>query len=142
MKMEEMKQKKIRWLRESFEENTEPFILDANTLITEAAEKLLENRYRILAVIEQGKVVGVLTRTDITRSVAKLDHIPLTAQTNVRVVANQNFVRVLDDDNIGRLIDTLVEKKLDHIIICDNNDRLVGIVSRRKLGIEIEKLIS
>lgn len=139
MKMEDIRKRKINWLQDSFDRKT-ALTIDSTESLTKGVDTLLNNPYKILAVTDQNKVSSIVSRTDITKSVVdiaqkKLD--PNTAKIND--VSNHNFLRVSDDDNIGQLIDKILDNDLDHLIVTQRNGELAGIVDRKKLVVELEE---
>ena len=140
MKMGDIRKRKINWLQDSFDRKT-ALTIDLNESLTKGVDTLLNNPYKILAVTDQNKVSSIVSRTDITKSVVdiaqkKLD--PNTAKIND--VSNHSFLRVSDDDNIGQLIDKILDNDLDHLIVTQQDGKLAGIVDRKKLVVELEKL--
>ena len=138
--MGDIRKRKINWLQDSFDRKT-ALTIDLNESLTKGVDTLLNNPYKILAVTDQNKVSSIVSRTDITKSVVdiaqkKLD--PNTAKIND--VSNHSFLRVSDDDNIGQLIDKILDNDLDHLIVTQQDGKLAGIVDRKKLVVELEKL--
>lgn len=141
MKMKEINQKQVGWLRDSLNKD-KSFTVSVNTPVTQATEKMLENPYKVLVVVDNNKVVAVSTRTDITQSVSKMTQKGFDENTPIIELANKNFIRVQEDDTVEYLINTLLKNNLDHMVISDKQGQFLGIVDRKQLASELEHLVS
>ena len=143
MKMVEIKKKHIDWLRDSFVENAKDFSIGGNLPLPEATTKLLNSPQKILPIVDEfKKVVGIVTRSDIARSVIDISQNILNPKEQVSKVANKNFVGVKKADTISDLMyKFLVNEKIENVIVTDNEGKLFGIVNRTKFVSEMRELI-
>ncbi|HHW06567.1 MAG TPA: CBS domain-containing protein [Clostridia bacterium] len=101
--------------------------LDPNQTIQEAARLMLRYGHSGMPVVEQGKLVGVISRRDVDKAIHhNLGHAPVKAymSRNVKIVSPETPItqieRAMINHDIGRLP------------VCDNGS-LVGIVTRTDL---------
>lgn len=79
-------------------------------------------------VIDDGDVVGMFTVTDIVRALANNNEdLPISD------LMSDNIVIVKEDMKIVNALETMFDKNLGRLIISDNEDNLIGIVTRRDL---------
>ncbi|WP_407376005.1 CBS domain-containing protein [Methanobrevibacter sp.] len=102
------------------------FKLDCS--IKEAAKKLVEHEIDGAPVIKDGKVVGVFSLTDLVQAIAE-DKEDLT----VGELMSTNVVIVNEDMKIVNAIEVMLKKSISRLIIADNNQVLLGIVTRTDL---------
>lgn len=102
------------------------FTLDCS--IKEAAIKLSENEIDGAPVIKDGKVVGVFTLTDLVNAIANDDE-----NKTVGELMSTNVVIVNEDLKIANAIEVMLKKSISRLIIADNNQVLLGIVTRTDL---------
>ena len=96
--------------------------------IMEAAKKLNENEIDGAPVMEDGKVVGVFTVTDLVKAVANDN-----GDATVGEVMSTNVVIVNEDLKIANAIEVMLKKSISRLIVADNNQVLLGIVTRTDL---------
>ena len=102
------------------------FTLDCS--IKEAAKKLASNEIDGAPVMKDGKVVGVFTLTDLVQAIAD-DKEDLT----VGVLMSKNVVIVNEDLKIANAIEVMLKKSISRLIVADNDQNLLGIVTRTDL---------
>ena len=102
------------------------FNLDCD--IKTAAKKLASHDIDGAPVIKDGKVVGVFTVTDIVNAIA-------TDKENKTVgeLMSTNVVIVNEDLKIANAIEVMLKKSISRLIIADNDQNLLGIVTRTDL---------
>ena len=79
-------------------------------------------------LIKDGKVVGVFTLTDLVNAIAN----DRESET-VGELMSTNVVIVNEDLKIANAIDVMLKKSISRLIIADNNQVLLGIVTRTDL---------
>ncbi|WP_407454558.1 CBS domain-containing protein [Methanobrevibacter sp.] len=96
--------------------------------VKEACKKLADNDIDGAPVIKDGKVVGVFTLTDLVRAIAD-DREKLT----VGELMSLNVVIVNEDLKIANAIEVMLKKSISRLIVADNDNNLLGIVTRTDL---------
>ena len=112
---------------------TRPAItIEADRPLSEAARRMTEGRIKRLAVVEDGRLVGILTRTDIVRAYARTDDELFTAVSDaIRAVDGLRLVSV--DEGVAKLAGTVasaslarsifdVVRGIDGIVAVDDRD--------------------
>jgi CBS domain-containing protein len=107
---------------------TRPAItIEADRPLSEAARQMTEARIKRLPVVENGRLVGILTRTDVVRAYARTDDELFTAVSNaVRAVDGLRLVSV--DEGVARIAGTVASRSLARSIF-DVVRRIDGIVA-------------
>ncbi|MBS3973643.1 MAG: CBS domain-containing protein [Actinobacteria bacterium] len=130
----------------------DPLTIAPDASVTDAARLMVEERIGALPVIENGKLIGIVTEGDLIMQDVKLEfptylHLldgfimypPATARfeselkkavaANVRAVMTENPVTVRVDASLEEVATLLVEKDVSRLPVLDG-DRLVGIISK------------
>jgi len=124
------------------------FTVTPDTLIDTALEKMQEKHIRRLPVVENGKLVGLVTR-NIMREAIPSSPIPLTlwgfhhqlSRMKVRDVMRTDVIVVHPDDTIKEVL-TLCEKhQIGTFPVVDDNGKLVGILTNTDLLHIMAKLL-
>jgi len=101
---------------------------DVDCTIKEAAKKLTSKGIDGAPVIKDNQIIGVFTLTDLVNAIAEdREHetIGELMSTNV-VIVNENL-------KIANAIEVMLKKSISRLIIADNNQNLLGIVTRTDL---------
>lgn len=93
--------------------------------IKEAAKKLAKNGIDGAPVMKDGKVVGVFTVSDIVNAIAN-DKDDCT----VGELMSSSLVIVNEDLKIANAIEVMIKRSISRLIVADNNQDLLGIVTR------------
>ena len=96
--------------------------------VKEAARKLVDNEIDGAPVIKDGKVIGVFTLTDLVNSIANDNE-----DKKVGELMSTNVVIVNEDLKIAKAIEIMFKKSISRLIVADNNQTLLGIVTRTDL---------
>ena len=96
--------------------------------VKEAAKKLSDKGIDGAPVVKDGKVVGVFTLTELVKAIADDDE-----TKNVGQLMSKNMAIINEDLKIANAIDVMLKKSVSRLIITDNNQALVGIVTRTDL---------
>jgi Predicted transcriptional regulator, contains C-terminal CBS domains len=102
--------------------------LTVDCTIKDAAKKLSENEIDGAPVMEKGKVVGVFTVTDLVKAIANDKE-----KLNVGELMSPNVVIVNEDLKIANSIEVMLKKSISRLIVADNDQNLLGIVTRTDL---------
>ncbi len=93
--------------------------------LSKVLDTLRVNRISGLPVVENEKLVGVLSLEDIVRALQKNDLAAHTSQYMTREV-----VSVANYDSIVTAIRTFTEKQLGRLPVVDENNKLVGMITK------------
>lgn len=96
--------------------------------IIDAAKKFIEKEIDGAPVMKDGKVVGMFTLTDLINAIAnnkENENVGKLMSTNVFIV-NENL-------KIVNAIDLMLKKSISRLIVADNNQILLGILTRTDL---------
>ena len=93
--------------------------------LSKVLELLRLNRISGLPVVENHKLVGVLSLEDIVRALQKNDLSALTSKYMTREVVTVNSY-----DSIVNAMRTFTEKQLGRLPVIDENDKLVGMITK------------
>ena len=96
--------------------------------LKDAAKLFSENRIDGAPVMKDGKVVGVFTVTDLVQAVAEGNE-----DKTVGELMSTNVVIVNEDLKIANAIEVMLKKSISRLIIADNDNVLLGIVTRTDL---------
>jgi acetoin utilization protein AcuB len=111
-----------------------------DTLIDNALETMREKHVRRLPVVEDGKLVGLVTRNMIEQAVPR-SPAPLTlwgihyalSCTKVRDVMITDVVVVHPDDTIKEVVTLSAKRQIGTFPVVDENGSLVGILTNTDL---------
>ncbi len=96
--------------------------------VKDAAKKLTEKGIDGAPVIKNGKIVGVFTLTDLVNAIANDEE-----NKTVGELMSTNVVIVNENLKIANAIDVMLKKSISRLIIADNDNTLLGIVTRTDL---------
>jgi CBS domain-containing protein len=102
--------------------------------LQQAAIKMKDRDIGPLPVCERDRIVGILTDRDITVRAVAMGLDPKA--TSVRDVMSQPVVYCFDDDDEEDAARLMQEQQVRRILVVDNDERLVGIVSLGDLAVE------
>lgn len=108
--------------------------IDAEASLEQAAEEMSEMNIGMLPTIDQGRISGVVTDRDIVvRGMAKHRD---PVRTRVREVMSPNPITVHDHDSIEQAARVLSLQKIGRVLVVDDSNRAVGIVSMGDLALK------
>ena len=96
--------------------------------IKDAAKKLYQNEIDGAPVLENGKVIGVFTLSDLVQAIANDDE-----DKTVGELMSKDVIIVKEDLKIADAIDIILKNSISRLIVADKNQGLVGIVTRTDL---------
>ena len=120
--------------------STDVITIDENEPLQKAARVLEENQIRILPVMRNGALVGVITDRDVKRASASdattLDAHELhylLSRLKIKEVMTRDPITVPDDYTIEEVAGLLLEHKISGVPVVDNEGKLVGIITKTDL---------
>jgi len=110
--------------------NRKVFVADPNITIKEAAKVMTHYRIGSLIVLEEKKLVGILTERDILWKVVAGGLDPGT--TLIQDVMTKKVITIKSDQTIEEAVELMVENQIKKLPVLDHN-KLVGIVTATDL---------
>jgi CBS domain-containing protein len=114
------------------------FIHESDT-IAETARKMKELNVGIMPVFDENRLAGVITDRDITiRGVAQgLD----PQSTRVGQIMTKDVVSCVEDDDASEAVKTMQINKIRRLIVRDDQNKVVGIVSLGDLAVNLNECL-
>jgi CBS domain-containing protein len=106
------------------------------TPLREVADKMDDENVGVIPVVDNGRIVGIITDRDIVCRV--LAEGRDTRTTPASEAMSEDIVTCTPDDSIHEAIRKMGEHQIRRIAVCDMNGRLRGIISMADLALEAE----
>ncbi|RLG45209.1 MAG: histidine kinase [Thermoproteota archaeon] len=113
-------------VKEVMTRNVETIEKDEN--ISEAARKMREKGIKSLLVVDKGKIIGIITTTDIVKKAMTTGKI----NTKVSTIMTPNIITISPETPVKEAARIMVENKIRHLPITEQ-DKIVGIISDRDI---------
>ena len=114
--------------------------IDENESMQQAMALMKENQVRMLPVTSKGKLVGVVSDTDLKRASASdatvLDMhelLYLISKIKVNEIMTKNPVTVPEDFTVEETAEILMEHNISGVPVMDHKGKLVGVVTRHDI---------
>jgi len=102
-----------------------------NETVADAARKMKEHNVgSVLIVDEHGRLLGIFTERDLVRVVAS--NKPLSTKLE-EVMTKSNLITASPDDPLPLIAHKMIEHNVRHIPVVNDQGKVVGIISIRKL---------
>jgi len=102
-----------------------------DTLVEDAAGILLDNDISSALVVEDGRLVGILTTTDFVEIVAKSQP---KAETTVERYMTTDPVTAGAQDSVTDVAATMVDRGFHHVPVVDDDGTPIGIITTSDLA--------
>lgn len=129
-----MHERKDRWsVGEWMSRN--PEVVAPNTPVTHAFYAMRRGGFRQLPVVEDGRLVGIVTDRDLRRPDLTdepdgwNDYYELSDDTEVRHVMTKNVMTLQSQDRLEKALDLLVDKKIGGVPVLDRQQAVLGILT-------------
>ena len=109
---------------------------DAN--LKQASEVMAKTRIGSLVVVDQNKIAGIITSSDIIKSIAQ-DKMP--ENTLIEEVMSKRVFTVEPDTTIEDAVDMMVDNKIRELPVVQNN-KIKGILTVTDIAVVEPKLIA
>jgi CBS domain-containing protein len=101
-----------------------------DTVITKVAEQFLSTGYRQIPVVKGNKIVGVVSRADITSIIPKIKDLK---SIKVQQIMTGQVQTVKEDEPVKNAVDTMRKLDIRTLPVVDDEGALVGIVGIRDI---------
>jgi CBS domain-containing protein len=126
----------MRPVRELLKNHDAPWSLKPQDSVFEALKILADHDVGALMVMDQGKLVGILSERDYTRKIALAGK--ASKDTQVRDIMTSKVLTVDANSRTEDCMSLMSQKKIRHLPVVDG-DKVLGLVSIRDLLDEIIK---
>ncbi|MFB6250552.1 MAG: CBS domain-containing protein [Halobellus sp.] len=108
-----------------------------DTLVEDAAEKLLEEEIGSVVVVDDGHLVGILTNTDFVQIVAERqpkDRTPVSEHMSDTAVTTTAQIP------IAQVAESMIEHGIHHVPVVDEEGAVIGMVTTTDLASYVSDL--
>ena len=112
----------------------DPVVISHNDPIREAKRLLDEHQFRHLPIVNDGRVIGILSDRDINRSLAVAEAVSSVcgvetdAELRIKDIMTENPMCLHPDDPLKHAAKIMLDKKIGCLPVVDNGS-LVGIIT-------------
>ena len=106
----------------------DPPTCDAGASAQSAGEALARPEVRAVFVVDDGRLIGVVTRKTLVREVVAPGRDP--KETSLREIAEEPIATVQADLDLEEAFHFLEERELERVPVVEDGGRLVGVLSR------------
>jgi CBS domain-containing protein len=105
--------------------------IEPSATVADAAKRMIQQEKGPLPVVVDDRVVGMLTDRDIIARVVAAGRDP--SSVTVREVATKDLVTIGPDEDEQAARQMMARHQLDRLLVVEEGDRLVGIISEADL---------
>ena len=105
-------------------------VLPITATLTDAAKLMKDKKISACPILEKGKAVGIITTTDILNIFAsgqKERH--LDPWTPVSDCMSKPVIKISSNDSLTKAAKIMADRHIHHLIVADNEDKVLGILS-------------
>ena len=115
-----------------------PLVISPDATLAEAAKIFFEKRIHRLPVVENQRLIGIITPTDLIREIKKMKNVTLTAEEAIRV----SCATCYKDDPLSYVVKSMRISDVSAMPVLDENGKMVGILTDRDLFVDQTKDIA
>jgi len=109
-----------------------PFCLRTGISIMDSLKAMVNTHYRRMPVIGgNGKLIGLITLTDLLSYIHSNGYDKGCVDEDLDNVVRKVVYRVSEDDNVSNAISIMVKEDIGGVLVLNDKDTLVGIVTER-----------
>lgn len=113
---------------------TDVVTVEPSATVVEAAQRMIQEEKGPLPVVEAGRVVAIVTDRDIVARVVAADRDPHSVR--VEEVATKDLVTASPGEDVDEARRLMAEHQLDRLIVVEEDDHLLGIISEADIRAE------
>ncbi|MFP3482998.1 MAG: CBS domain-containing protein [Caldivirga sp.] len=114
--------------------NKKPIVVKVGSPVSEAVRLMAENNVGLVVVVnspEDMRVLGVISERDVIKALAKGVDISRAVVEQVGTMGNITTVKYYDD--VTKIAQLMNERRIRHVVVVDDEGRVMGVVSIRDL---------
>jgi CBS domain-containing protein len=114
--------------------NKKPIVVKVGSPVSEAVRLMAENNVGLVVVVnspEDMRVLGVISERDVIKAMAKGVDISRAMVEQVGTMGNIATVKYYDD--VTKIAQLMNERRIRHVVVVDDEGRVIGVVSIRDL---------
>jgi acetoin utilization protein AcuB len=113
-----------------------PFTLTANATVADASETMRTHKFRRLPIVENGKLVGIVTDRDLrevspspatTLSIFELNY--LLAKMMVKDIMKKDVLTIHASSTIEEAALLMYKNKIGGLVVVDEHDSVIGVIT-------------
>ena len=111
-----------------------PIVIKVGSPVMEAIKLMADNNVGLVVIVdspENKRVLGVISERDVVRALAKV--IDISKATVEQVGTMGNIVSVKYHDYITTVARLMNERQVRHVVIVDDDNKVMGVISIRDL---------
>ena len=112
-----------------------PLVIGPDATLSEAAKIFFDKRIHRLPVVENNKLIGIITPTDLIRVIKKMKNVTLTAEDAINVKCATCY----KDDPLSYVVKSMRISDVSAMPVLDENGMMVGILTDRDLFVDQTK---
>ena len=115
-----------------------PITINPEATVRDAARVMRDKGIGSVIIVDERKPVGILTERDIVRRITAVGLNPETL--TVEKVCSKPVVAVNDILDVDDAVDIMRDNKIRRLVIVDNNDDVVGIITSDDIGYNLRSM--
>jgi CBS domain-containing protein len=108
--------------------------VEPGTGVVDAAKRMIEEKKGPLPIVDGDRVIGMVTDRDVIARVVAEGRDPNSC--SVDDIATRELVTARPDQDIDEVRQLMAEHQLDRVLVTEEGDRLVGIISEGDIRAE------
>lgn len=117
--------------------NRTVYVCSPKLSVVEAAKIMLQNKIGSLIVVDDGRMVGIVTNRDIMKAVAENEDL---SKVLVQDIMTRKVITISPSNTLEDAVDLMVKFKIKRLPVLDEN-KLVGILTVSDIIVVEPKLI-
>ncbi|MEM2095051.1 MAG: CBS domain-containing protein [Candidatus Caldarchaeum sp.] len=106
-----------------------PITVNGDATLHDVIKLMAEQNIGFLVVVEGNDIVGVFSERDVIRSLAEEKNL----DKKVKEITRTDIIKLRSDKTIEDAAQVMGKHRIRHIVVVDERDKLVGVVSVRDI---------
>jgi CBS domain-containing protein len=113
----------------------DPVTVDVGETLAEARRAMTEGGFHHVPVVSGGRLVGLLSSTDLLRVAYGYAAVPLQTdaagdgELGIRTLMSRDLVYLRTDSTVARAVELLADRRFHSLPVVDEDGKLVGLVT-------------